>query len=58
MAEKPSRAPFQSGVTNYSDIRKRMDELGILDKAGDKAEGVSILPVPEPKQEPGFYVYG
>ncbi len=52
MADNP-RPPFSSGVTNYSEIRKRMEELGIK-PVGDKA-GVDTSNQEKPNTEPGHY---
>ena len=42
-----ARAPFQSSVTNYSDIRKRAEELGFIKPAEGTENGVT-LPVEKP----------
>lgn len=54
MAEK-QREPFRSSVTNFSDIRKRMEELGIKPPGVDKA-GVDTSQPEQKPAEPGHYV--
>ena len=51
-----AREPFKSGVTNYSDIRKRAEELGFIKPAEGTENGVSIeKPAPV---EPNAPIYG
>ena len=54
MSEK-QREPFRSSVTNFDDLRKRMDELGIRRDIGTK-NGVDVTQ-PEVKPEAGHYTY-
>ena len=54
MAEQKQREPFRSSVTNFSEIRKRMDELGIKPVVGDK-DGVDTSSQESPQVEPGHY---
>ena len=53
-----AREPFKSGVTNYSDIRKRAEELGFI-KPAEGAENGVTLPVEKPAPvAPNAPIYG
>lgn len=49
-----AREPFKSGVTDYVEIRKRMDEIGI--KPLGSEHGVDVTPPEKPAEEtqPGY----
>lgn len=60
MTEKAPR-PFRSSVTNFDDLRKRMDELGIRPIIGIRpvignVNGVDVEPPKEPEKPADGYL--